>query len=112
MVAQSQEEVCRRFGAPFAAVAPDEKVGISANVSSSSWPVHGLRHPAQGDTSGWYIWAGEFKGESSFFQPLHARHLVERCPEVLKYLGLAPGWRFLIAPDHENVWYDESLLKV
>lgn len=25
-------------------------------------------------------------------------------------LGLAEGWRFLIAPGHEDVWYDASLL--
>ena len=24
--------------------------------------------------------------------------------------GLPPGWRFLIAPGHEDVWYDGSLL--
>jgi hypothetical protein len=28
-----------------------------------------------------------------------------------KYLGLALGWRFLIAPEYEDVWYDTNLLK-
>ena len=31
---------------------------------------------------------------------------------TLPYLGLAPGWRFLIAPGYEDVWYDEKLLLV
>ena len=45
-----------------------------------------------------------------FFVPLHVVHLDEWCPEVKKYLGLPPGWRFLIAEGHEDVWFDESLL--
>jgi hypothetical protein len=47
-----------------------------------------------------------------FFDPLHVSHLDARLPEVVPYLALPPGWRFLLAPGHEDVWYDESLLKV
>ena len=64
-----------------------------------------------GDTSGWYIWAGEeFSKDPNFFMPLHIGHLKEWCPEIVKYLGLGPGWRFLIAPGYEDVWEDKSLL--
>ena len=35
-----------------------------------------------------------------------------RLPEVLPYLALPPGWRFLLAPDYQDVWFDESLLDV
>ena len=51
-----------------------------------------------GETSGWYVWAGEaFSDAPDFFQPMHIEHVISRCPEILPYLGLAPGWRFLIA---------------
>jgi hypothetical protein len=88
-------------------------VGVAAAVGTGLLPLNGLRHPIEGATCGWYIWAGEEPSESSdFFQPLHVEHLSERCAEVLPYLGLAPGWRFLIANGHEDVWYDPSLLEV
>lgn len=75
--------------------------------------MNGLRHPPQGDTVGWYIWAGEeLSQEPDFFQPRHVEHLNEWCPAVISYLGLAPGWRFLLANDYEDVWYDESLLDI
>jgi hypothetical protein len=65
------------------------------------------------DTTGWYIWAGEELGQADdFFEPVHVAHLVELCPAVLPYLGLSPGWRFLIASGHEDVWKDPSLLVV
>jgi hypothetical protein len=73
------------------------KVGIALNVRDGLMPVNGLRHPPQADTVGWYIWAGELSSYPDFFKPLHVEHLPDWCPAVLRYLGLPPGWRFLIA---------------
>ncbi len=61
------------------------------------------------DSSGWYVWAGEFSEAEDFFKPLHISHIETWTPLALKFLGLPPGWRFLVTPDYENVWYDESL---
>ncbi|MFV1457974.1 DUF4262 domain-containing protein, partial [Bacillus mycoides] len=47
--------------------------------------------------------------EEDFFLPLHVQHIDEWAPEIKKYLGLPPGWRFLIAGDYEDVWYDPNL---
>ena len=60
-----------------------------------------------------YIWAGEHMStEDDFFKPLHVDHLGEWGPQVLKYLGLSPGWRFLIAGEYEDVWFDPEGLDV
>ena len=76
-------------------------------------PINGLRHPPEGDTTGWYIWAGEnLSADADFFVPLCVVHLDEWCPEAIPYLGLPPGWRFLIADGHEDVWFDPSLLDI
>ncbi len=92
----------------------DEIVGVSASLIAGDWdwPVHGLRHPPEKGTSGWYVWTGEFSDADDFFKPLHAAHLIERCPEVTTYLDLPAGSRFLIAPGYEGIWTDESLLDV
>jgi hypothetical protein len=45
-------------------------------------------------------------------RPMRVYHLVERCPEVLKYLALPAGWRFLVAGDYEDVCFDAKLLEV
>lgn len=108
-----QRQVCQKYGASHYPSPSHLKAGIARNVHAGAAPINGLRHPPAGDTTGWYIWAGEELSDApDFFEPLHVEHLVERCPEVLPYLGLPPGWRFLIAPDYEDVWYDESLLKI
>lgn len=108
----AQRAVCEKYGAHFVPAAPHLKVGIATNVRDGVKPLNGLRHPAQGDTTGWYIWAGEEPPDKVDFVPLHVAHLHEWCPRVLPLLGLAPGWRFLVADDYEDVWEDASLLNV
>lgn len=106
-----QKEVCKRFGSPFVEALDSDKLGV-AIATLGRVPIHGLRQNAENGTCGWYVWAGDdLSDHPEFFQPLHVSHLETRCPEILPYLGLAPGWRFLIAPDHEDVWFDPTLLE-
>jgi hypothetical protein len=111
MISISQKNVCIKFGAEFVASPEWLKLGLSRDFSSTSYPLNGLRHPPENGTCGWFIWSGALLSQADdFFQPLHVSHIVGRCPILLKYLGLAPGWRFLVAPNHEDVWWDGKLL--
>ena len=110
---RSQKEICERYGVSYYPSPPDMKMGISLNVREGITPINGLRHPPEGDTTGWYIWAGEaLPGDPEFFKPVQVKHLPDWCPVVQKYLGLPPGWQFLVAGNYEDVWYDESLLNI
>jgi hypothetical protein len=106
-------EVCHRLGIEPAPFDFELKVGLSPNVREGVQPTNGLRHPPEGDTSGWYIWGGEsWSDDPDFFEPVHAHHLLTIATEVVPYLYLPPGWRFLISPGYEDVWEDESLAQV
>jgi hypothetical protein len=105
-----QLELCKRFQVEPVPSLPIAKVGIALNVKEGKQPINGLRCPIAGDTSGWYIWAGEeWSDDLDFFVPLHVEDLETCCPQVIPNLQLPPGWRFLIAPGYEDVWFDESL---
>lgn len=109
-IQQQQEAICDRFGAIPSPCPPHLKVGIAQNVQTGLQPINGMRVKAEGDTTGWYIWAGqELSNDPDFFVPLHVEHLPTWCPSVIPYLLLPVGWRFLIAPDYEDVWYDSQL---
>ena len=41
---------------------------------------------------------------------VHVSHLVDRRASIMRYLGLPPGWRFLVADAYEDVWFDATLL--
>ncbi len=105
-----QRAFCLKQAARYAATPGNTKTGFALSTKGQL-PVNGLRHPPEKETSGWYIWCGqEFSDAADFFAPLHTRHLYEDHPELVKLLGLAPGYRFLLAGDHLDVWYDASLL--
>ena len=110
MVEQTQLELCARFGVKPFKPFENLKAGV-ALATLTQTPIHGLREHPTTSTNGWYIWAGEFSDAPDFFDPLHAHHLHERCPDVMPYLALPPGYRFLIATGHEDVWFDPSLLR-
>jgi hypothetical protein len=99
---QDQVAVCREHGREFSPCPADSKLGLAVQTLGQS-PIHGLRHPPVGETNGWYIWAGEYSSDKDFFKPLHASHLTQRLPA---------GSRFLLAGEHVDVWFDESLLNV
>ena len=109
-VEAEQRKLCSTYGAEFCPSRPGTKIGIGLDTLMQI-PINGLRQPPLGDTNGWYIWGGQEMSESpDFFQPLHTEHLATRLPQVLKFLGLPPGYRFLLAGDYIDVWYDDNLL--
>ena len=64
----------------------------------------------KGEMTGWFLWAGEeMPKEPDAFDPLHVKHLPAWCPAVLPFLELPPGWRFLVAPEQEDLWFDEEV---
>lgn len=111
---QQQRVVCARFGVAYYPAPDDLMLGLSKSVVEGAQPVNGLRHPPEGHTTGWYIWAGEeeISTDPETFEAIHVEHLHDICPTVLPYLGLPPGWRFLIAEGYEDVWEDPVLLNV
>jgi hypothetical protein len=114
--ATQQAEICRRLGQTLVSPGPNTTTGVSHNIiggqyaKDQTYPLTGLRHRVDGDTTGWYIWAGEMSSASDFYVPVHTSHLETYCPEAMPFLGLPPGWWFLIAPEQADTWYDASLL--
>jgi hypothetical protein len=107
----TQAGICERFGVEFNPSELHLKLGV-ALATLGQQPINGLRHPPKEDTTGWYVWAGaDLSPADDFFQPVHADHLDKILPTIIPYLGLPAGWRFQVAPDHEDVWFDEALLK-
>jgi hypothetical protein len=107
-----QKKICSKYEAEFFGCDLELKVGIARNVPDGARPLNGLRIKPERGTSGWYIWAGEeWSDDPDFFVPLHGKHLTEWAPMVLPYLGLPPGWRFLITEGYEDVWDDPGLEK-
>ncbi len=90
---------------------PEEMLGLALETLRMI-PLNGLRYPPTNGASGWYVWGGEiFSQSADFFSPIPIGHLNDYLPNILPFLDLPPGFRFLIDDhDHEKVWFDGSLL--
>ncbi|GEM_PF-703564 len=103
-----QKEICRKFQSKWNPINKKLKVGIGSDLHAD--PIHGLRHPKDEGTTGWYIWTGKYSESNDFFQSICAEHLLQIRPDIIKYLGLDIGYRFLIDKSgYEDVWFDEKL---
>jgi hypothetical protein len=112
LVAQCQRAFCKERNVEYYPAPPMQKSGI-ALATKGRLPLNGLRHPAEHDTTGWYIWCGEeFLDAPDFFQPVHTSHIYEEYPQLVSLLGLPPGFRFLIAEGYLDIWYDDALLQI
>lgn len=109
---EDQKNLCNKYGINWIPADAELKVGIAANVLTGLSPVNGVRYNQENGTTGWYIWAGqEFSQSEDFFKPYCAKHLIGIRPEIVKYLGLAPKYRFIVDGNgYEDVWEDEGLL--
>lgn len=112
-IVDEQKAICKRYKAKFTPTDMESLLGLSSNTDGINIPINGLRHPQEGDTSGWYIWSGkEFTQDKDFFKPMHAKHLKDISPMIMKFLGLPPGYRFLYTGDYLDIWYDPDLLNI
>ncbi|MFO1014147.1 MAG: hypothetical protein U1E50_10330 [Caulobacteraceae bacterium] len=107
---EEQEALCAKYGAAASRISPRQTVGFARDFDPLVQPCNGVRYPPEGDATGWYLWTGpELSDDRDYFLPVRVEHLEELCPEVVKYLGLPPGWRFLFAEKYEDVWRDEDI---
>ena len=106
---ETQEQICVRIGVNAVPAGSHEKLGIALATIGQS-PINGLRIRLEG-TCGWFIWCGEATSDNpDFYQPLNVSHIAEYLPSVEPYLSLPPGYRFLIADEYEDIWFDPGLL--
>lgn len=101
-----QHQVCARYCLP--AQAPEAMVAVALGSLEQS-PIYGTRIDLpEGGTISWFIHCGEHSDAADFYQPLHTAHLQELLPQVLGYLALPSGAKFIIDREgYEDVWLDE-----
>lgn len=102
---EQQQRICEKYGLP---VQPPESMVAVATNSLEQSPIYGTRIalPENGSIS-WFIHYGDHSDAPDFYQPLHASHLQELLPQVLAYLALPSGAKFILdRAGYEDVWMD------
>ncbi|SCY98973.1 immunity protein Imm33 domain-containing protein [Flavobacterium caeni] len=108
---EPQKKICEKFDSLWKPINKKLKIGVSKNLNLD--PLNGLRHNSEKGTTGWFIWSGEYSENDDFFEPICAEHLLQIRPEIIDYLGLDVGFRFLIDKNgYEDIWFDKKISKI
>lgn len=102
---EEQQLLCEEFGSAYVEVSGDDVVAVAVQTLNKD-PIVGLRKKAEGDEQvAWYIYGGELGEDDVNFETMTVRELQDILPDVLPYLALEEGYRFMIdAEDYEDVW--------
>ena len=103
-----QKLLCEEFKSSYIKVSGDDVVAVAVNTLNQE-PIVGIRKkPEPEENVAWFIYGGEMGEGEDFFETMTVRELQDILPEVLPYLALAEGFRFMIDhEDYEDVWKEE-----
>lgn len=103
-----QKLLCEEFESSYIKVSGDDVVAVAVNTLNQE-PIVGIRKkPEAEENVAWFIYGGEMGEGEDFFETMTVRELQDILPEVLPYLALAEGFRFMIdREDYEDVWKEE-----
>lgn len=106
-----QKRICESVGSRYIEVNGDDIVAVAVD-SLKQEPWVGLRKAVkeQGDAH-WYIYGGELTEASAVFETMQVRDLQDLdAVDVLPYLALEVGFRFMIDSDeYEDIWREGDL---
>jgi len=104
-----QKLLCEEFDSTYIEVKADDLIAVALD-SIKQEPLVGIRkRPTAGETVTWYIYGGELQSNDEDFEIMSVKELQEILPEVLPYLALDHGYRFMIdQDDYEDVWKEDA----
>ena len=105
---RSQTELCF-----FKNVSPNipligQKIVISREIYHGA-EVNAVRYPSRDHMTGWFLTSNTYNGDINSLLVDHLYHLLKARPELAKFLGLPPGFRFYKDKDEEEIWIDSEI---
>ena len=104
-----QKLLCEEVGSAYVEVSGDDVVAVAVNTLEQE-PIVGIRKkPESVENVSWFIYGGEQVSNEEAFETMTVRELQDIMPDVLPYLALEQGFRFMIdGDDYEDVWKEDA----
>ena len=71
--------------------------------------IDAVRYPSPNHMTGWWLTTDQYDDDIKSLETLHYYHIAFKRPDIMKYLALPFGFRFLSGQEGE-VWFDEEVL--
>ncbi len=106
-------EVCATHNVNPVLVDNNQLVAVSEGVLEGDL-VEGVRYNSPEHMSGWWLTTEKYNGDINTIKTEHFYHLLEKRPDLVKYLALPYGFRFFqkgYKDGPEKIWFDEKIAK-
>ncbi|MQQ34521.1 hypothetical protein GE543_09115 [Pseudomonas sp. SZ57] len=100
-----QHAICAKMCVKHSVPLHDQLIVISDGVFEGD-AVEGVRYPSPEHMSGWWITTDRYNGDTQTLKTVHAHHVAEHRPDLVKFLALPFGYRFHEASG--DVWKDKN----
>ncbi|QEC80457.1 hypothetical protein FSB76_10130 [Mucilaginibacter ginsenosidivorax] len=85
----------------------NQMIVISEGVLEGDF-VDAVRYPSPQHMTGWWLTTNLYNNDIKTLKTIHYHHLAFKRPDLIKYLALPFGFRFL--SENKMIWFDEGVL--
>lgn len=105
---QAQCDVCRANRSRYTETKLDDRLVASPDViDGMARSIEGVRYPFNPPNSGWWLFGSDFGGDMTSMKNVHVGHVALRYPDIVRFLGMGPGYCFKNGPG-ETTWFEEE----
>jgi len=107
-ILQSQMTMCNKYSSKFLFPRINQKIVISDGIRDE-YPIEGVRYESPEHMSGWWLTSNLYDGNIVSLKQIELHELILMRPELIKYLALDNGFRFILDKNGEDVWFDKDI---
>lgn len=107
-IQSSQMLVCKKNNSNYQYPRYNQLVAVSDGFFDGM-AVDGVRYESPDHMSGWYLTTSIFDDDINKLKLFHFTHIAKFRPELVKFLGLEPGFRFY--SEDSAIWFDSEVLE-
>ncbi len=106
-IIRSQSELCSHYGLPTQFPNFNQMIVISDGVYEGK-DIEGIRYESPEHMSGWWLITDDYDNNIESLKTVHFHHVVFARPDILKYLSLPFGYRFLMQNGNVEVYKNDE----
>lgn len=106
-IIRSQSELCSHYGLATQFPNFNQMIVISDGVYEGK-DIEGIRYESPDHMSGWWLITDDYNDNIESLKTVHFYHVAFQRPDILKYLALPLGYRFLMVNNSVEITKDEE----
>jgi len=106
-IIREQSEICSQYGLIPSFPNFNQMIVISEGVYEGK-DVEAIRYVSPGHMSGWWLITDDYNDNIESLMTVHFYHVAFKRPDILKYLALPFGYRFLMENDSIEIIKDDA----